>query len=234
MANWGGLPSIVSTLPNDVRNFLQRVKETLDGAMTGTNRFVTASELVTGGVATVDPFGNIITATDPVTIDLSPPPTATGLTAIGALTTIMLEWDDPLYANFAHAEIWRAGVDNQGLAVLIGTSTGVLYADSVDAQSSYYYWVRFVSKAGIVGAFNAIAGVHGMTSADPVNLINILTANNLYTDAPFYYQATSTIVNGVTIPAGTYIRTAFIANASIGTAQIEFQSSPAPRRGRYG
>lgn len=218
MANWGGLPSIVSALPNDVRNFLQRVKETLDGAMAGTNRFVTASELVTGGVATVDPFGNIVA--DTVALDLSPPPTATGFVAVGALTTIMLEWDDPLCANFSHAEIWRASVDNQGLAVLIGTSTGVLYADSVDAQSSYYYWVRFVSKAGIVGTFNAISGVHGTTSADPVNLIDILTANNLYTDTPFYYQATTTIVNGVTIPIGTYIRTAFIANASIGTAQI--------------
>lgn len=218
MANWGGLPSIVSALPNDVRNFLQRVKETLDGAMAGTNRFVTASELVNGGVATVDPFGNITTNT--VVLDLSPPPTATGFVAVGALTTIMLEWNDPLYANFAHAEIWRASVDNQGLAVLIGTSTGVLYADSVDAQSSYYYWVRFVSRAGIIGTFNAISGVHGTTSADPVNLIDLLTANNLYTNTPFYYQETTTIINGVTIPIGTYIRTAFIANASIGTAQI--------------
>jgi len=174
MANWGGLPSIVSALPNDLRNFLQRVKETLDGAMTGNSRFVTVGDLVNGNVAALDTYGNVITNNNQA-FDFSPPPAPTNLTAVGAITTIMLQWDDPLYANFAYAEIWRASVDNQGVAVLIGTSSGVLYADAVAAQSSYYYWVRFISKANITGAFNAISGTIGATSADPSALLVILS-----------------------------------------------------------
>jgi len=183
MANWGGLPSIVSALPNDLRNFLQRVKETLDGAMSGASRFVTVGDLVNGNVAALDTYGNVITNNNQ-SFDFSPPPAPTNLTAAGAITTIMLQWDDPLYANLAYAEIWRASVDNQGVSVLIGTSSGVLYADSVDAQSVYYYWVRFVSKANITGAFNAINGVLGTTSADPTAMLAILagqiTASQLH------------------------------------------------------
>lgn len=173
MANWGGLPSIVSALPNDLRNFLQRVKETLDGAMTGNSRFVTVNDLVNGNVATIDQYGNVTNGN--LSFDYTPPPAPTNLTATGALTTIMLQWDDPLYANLAHAEIWRASVNNQGLSVLIGTSSGVLYADSVDAGSTYYYWARFISKANVPGAFNAISGVHGTTSSNPAGLLEILT-----------------------------------------------------------
>lgn len=219
MGNWGGLPSIVSALPNDVRNFLQRVKETLDGAMSGSNRFVTVSDLVNGDVAALDRYGNVVNANAGMS-DFTPPPAPTGLTASGALTTIMLQWDDPLYANLAHAEVWRASVDNQGLAVLIGTSSGVLYPDPVDAGSTYYYWVRFVSKANVFGAFNAISGVHGVTSADPAQIIDILTANAIYTDTPYYYQATPTTINGVEVSVGTYVRDAYIANGTISNAKI--------------
>ncbi len=173
MPNWGGLPSIVSALPNDLRNFLQRVKETLDGAMTGNSRFVTVNDLVNGNVATIDQYGNVTNGN--LSFDYTPPPAPTNLVAAGAITTIMLQWDDPLYANLAHTEIWRASVDNQGLAVLIGTSSGVLYADPVDAGSTYYYWARFISKANVPGPFNAISGTLGQTSQDPTELLTILT-----------------------------------------------------------
>ena len=174
MAKWGGLPSIVSALPNDLRNFLQRVKDTLEGAMSGSSRFVTAEELVNGNLATLDTYGNLIT-TNSGALDYSPPPAPTNLIAAGALTTILLQWDTPGYANHAHAEIWRAATDNLGVAALIGTASGVLYADSVDAGSTYYYWVRFISKASIPGAYNATAGVNGTTSQNPAELLAILT-----------------------------------------------------------
>lgn len=174
MANWGGLPSVVSALPADLRNFLQRVRETLDQAMSGSTRFVTINDLVTGNIAGTDNRGNVI-ALDSALYDLTPPPAPTGLVAAGALTTIMLQWDTPGYTNHAHAEIWRAATDNLGVAALIGTASGVLYADSVDAGSSYFYWVRFISKASNPGAYNATAGVNGTTSQDPTELLSILT-----------------------------------------------------------
>jgi len=205
MSNWGGLPSIVSALPNDLRNFLQRVKETLDGAMTGNSRFVTVNDLVNGNVATIDQYGNVTNGN--LSFDYTQPPAPTNLVAAGALTTIMLQWDDPLYANLAHAEIWRASVDNQGVAVLIGTSSGVLYADSVDAQSSYYYWVRFVSKANITGAFNAINGVLGTTSADPSAMLEILggqiTASQLHAALNSRIDLIDTPATGLIAQVGT-------------------------------
>lgn len=221
MANWGGLPSIVSALPNDLRNFLQRVKETLDGAMTGNDRFVTVNDLVNGNVATIDRYGNITSGN--LSFDYTPPPAPTNLVAAGALTTIMLQWDDPLYANLAHAEIWRASVDNQGLAVLIGTSSGVLYSDPVDAQSSHYYWVRFISKANLPGAFNAISGVHGTTSADPTDLLAILaaslTSSQLHTTLGTridLIDAADTVVGSVAA-AQTTANTAVTAAAAVAT-----------------
>jgi len=174
MAKWGGLGSITSALPSDLRNFLQRVRETLDLAMAGANRFVTVNDLVSGNVAATDARGNVI-ALDSALYDATPPPAPTGLVTAGALTTIMLQWDTPGYGNHAHTEIWRAATDNLGVAALIGTASGVLYADSVDAGSSYFYWARFVSRASIEGAYNATAGVNGTTSQDPTELLAILT-----------------------------------------------------------
>ena len=213
-----GLPSITSLLPNDVRQFLQSVKEALTSMTTGTERAVTISDLVNGNIATVSLSGKI-TGSGSI-LDYSTPPTPTGLTASGALTTITLQWASLAYANLSYVEIWRANVDNQGLSVLVGQSVGLLYTDAVPAQSSYYYWIRFISLANIAGPFNALAGVHGTTSADPTTLISLLTDAGLYTNAPYYYQATPTTINGVSVPVGTYIKDVFIANGVISNAKI--------------
>lgn len=119
-------------------------------------------------------------------LDLTPPPAPTGLTATGALSTIILEWDDPLYTNFNFAEIWRSGTDNLGTAVKIGTTTATLYSDPVAPGSVYYYWVRFVSRADVTGPYQGTTGVRGETSQDPAYLLEILTGqiteSQLYED----------------------------------------------------
>lgn len=243
MAKWGGLPSIVSALPNDVRNFLARIKETLDGAMSGDTRFVTVSELVNGNVATLDRLGNVITTSNQ-TFDFTPPPAPTGLTATGAITTIMLQWDDPLYANFAYAEIWRASTDSLGLAVLIGTSNGLMYPDPVAAQSSYYYWVRFVSRADVTGPYNGISGVHGTTSADPSALLAILagqvTASQLHASLGSRIDLIDTAntglvaqvaaLNNLTIPAITAQANTDVSTLAFAINELALQASAAQKK----
>lgn len=115
--------------------------------------------------------------------DLTPPGAVTGLTATGALTTIVLEW----IANTAsYYEVWRASVDNLGQAVMVGTATGVVYADSVGATNlTRYYWVRGVSSGGTPGTFNAVNGTSATTgfvmSADLADLL--ITANKIASGA---------------------------------------------------
>lgn len=57
----------------------------------------------------------------------------------------------------------------------------------------------------------AIAGANSTT--DPLGTLNP-------TKVPFMVLTTPTVINGKTYPAGTWMDTAFIANATIGTAQI--------------
>jgi hypothetical protein len=67
-------------------------------------------------------------------------------------------------------------------AILVGTSNGHIFVDSVDPGSVYAYWVRFVSNASINGPFNSSTGAIGSTSTSNgsgVNGYNI-TAENLY------------------------------------------------------
>ena len=204
------LPAIVSKLPNDVRNFLQRVRELLVD-------LDTRSTVTTGGTTTTIIIGG--GETEP---DYTQPPAPTGLTASGSITTIFLQWDDvsASYDNLSHTEIWRSSTNNLGTAVLNGTAQGHIYQDTVEPMSTYYYWVRMVSLANVDGPFNAVNGVAGVTSQDPASVVELLTAHGLYTDTPYYYQAKNTTINGVVVPVGTYINNAYIANGSITTAKI--------------
>lgn len=160
MARQGGaLPSVTSVLPNDLRNFIRRVRELLDGMMAGDLRSVSVAELVAAGVISIANNGDIAGPA----VDYTIPPAPAGLTATGGTTVIVLEWYDPVYPNFAYAEVWRNATDNRATAERIGVATVRRYADTVGENAGYYYWVRFFSKAGVVGGFNATSGVYGET-----------------------------------------------------------------------
>lgn len=109
--------------------------------------------------------------------DFTPPPAPTGLSIDGAFNNIILEWDDPTsaYSNHSFTEIWRSATNNLGTAVLTGTAPGAVYADSVGNSNTYYYWIRFVSKANVVGPYNSLIGTIGQTALDPGYLLETLT-----------------------------------------------------------
>lgn len=210
------LPSITSVLPNDVRRFLERVRE----AFNGDNPVVTRADIVESGSHRVNQQDEL------EFIEPSPtcpfPPAPTNLVAAGAMTTIILEWEGIEYGGTSchnFTEIYRATVDNIGQAVLIGVSNGKVFADSVEQDSQYYYWVRFVNKTDDVGPFSVSA--FASTIRDIEYLIETLSeATGNVSEAPFFQIDEPTVINGVEIPAGTYINSAFIHEAEITSAQI--------------
>ncbi len=141
----------------------------------GDGRFLTVADMTgTGMVRIVG--GSTLVRTDPDTgepVDLTPPPAIEGLTATGALSAILLQWSPVAAHHYAYTEIWRSQDNNRNNAVRIGVSVGTLYADAVDLDSTYFYWVRAVSTASIVGPWNA-AYNDGLEAATPASSSTIL------------------------------------------------------------
>lgn len=109
-------------------------------------------------------------------IEVTDNPTApTGLTATGAMTSIFVSFDMPLYRSHAYTEIWRSTDDNLSHAIMVGTTRTQFYTDSVGTQADYFYWARHVSRTSLKGPFNAVEGTEGRTQADPAYLISQLS-----------------------------------------------------------
>tara|TARA_R110002167_G_scaffold251399_1_gene457586 strand:- start:55 stop:702 length:648 start_codon:yes stop_codon:yes gene_type:complete len=96
-----------------------------------------------------------------------------------------------------------------------------MFADAVGSDDSNYYWVRFVNVLSDTGPYNQTAGVAGATAPDLAYVFEQLTeAYGTGSDAPFFQLDSNTTINGVVIPAGTYIKEAKIYNGTITNAKI--------------
>lgn len=212
------IPAVPYTDDASLTNILSAMKLWMDKAAgSGLTGFASKQDLIDAGVLTKDPSGNIKPTAD---TSMAIPPVPTGLTASGAMTIILLEWDDPrlAYGNHGYTEIWAAEVDNFSSAQLVGQSSGVIFVHAVGEGSQRYYWIRFVSTAGVMGPYNAVGGTLGQTAQNPAYLLDAMSG--ILDEQPFFTVETPTEINGVTIPAGTYMKTAFIADASINNAKI--------------
>lgn len=167
------LPTVSSSIPPDLRAFLDRVREIL--STSGLDRYVTAKELIRSGIAGATPNGVITTPIDGTTVEL--PPAPTGLAASGALANIILTWDPIRYKGHAYTEIWASGTNDLSTAVMIGQAPGTVYVDNVGAAATKYYWIRFVNQLDNVGEYNATVGVVGTTGSDPAYLLDVLTGS---------------------------------------------------------
>lgn len=211
------LPKVVSGIPNDLRAFVDRVREYIGND--SEDRFVTLRELRKGGIVGTTPGGTII---PPGETGVENPIVPTGLTASGAFAIIFLEWDTPNYLGHSHTEVWAADTDDFSAKVLVGTTGANVFGHDIGTGASKYYWIRFVNALGTAGPYNDTAGTLGTTSQDPDYLIDVLSdAYGVTGDAPFFQLDTPTTINGVLIPAGTYIKQAWIADATISRAKIQ-------------
>lgn len=211
------LPSVTSVIPRDLRNFLDRLRELINGG--GSGRLVTAQDLADAGVVTIDSGGGLTAAA--VTTDFGTPPAPTSVTATPAIRNVIVEWDDPAYPTHAYAEVWGASTNSISAAVLLGQTPGSIYADELGPSATRYYWVRFVNTQFTTGPYNATNGTVATTGADLAYTMGLLRDTYGGTsEAPFFQLNTSTVINGVTIPAGTYMKSAFIYDGEITNAKI--------------
>ncbi|EAA7965577.1 DUF1983 domain-containing protein [Salmonella enterica] len=89
-----------------------------------------------------------------------------GLQVTGGFGYVLLEWVMPRYNGHSMAEIWRGTEDNLSDAVLVGTTPGQVYSDSVNPGWKGFYWIRFVNSAGVSGPYNSTDGTPAETQID--------------------------------------------------------------------
>ncbi|MBP9897892.1 MAG: hypothetical protein KBF28_05950 [Gemmatimonadales bacterium] len=213
------LPTVTSPVAPDLRRYLDRLRDIL-GAK-GTNKIITVSDLVAAGMVTANSDGSITPTTGAGGGTVAAPGSPSGLTATAAMRSILLEWDNPTYAGHAFTEVWGHSADVIGDAVLLGLAPGVLYTDSVGPGVHRYYWIRFINELGAAGPFNAVGGTDATTLPELTTLLDVLAEEyGTGSAAPFFQIDTPTVIGGVSIPAGTYMKAAFIHDAAIDNAKI--------------
>ena len=214
------IPAVPATADSSLNNILASMKLWMEKASgSGFTGFASKDELIRAGILRRNADGTITAGGGSLAI----PPVPTGLTASGAMTTILVAWDNPMtaYGNHGYTEVWAAETDNFTNAVLIGQGAGFVFSHAVGEDSTRYYWIRFVSTSGVKGPFNSVNGTLGQTAKDPAFLMSVLTEEYGYGSAAPFFQVDAPItINGVAVPAGTYMKTAFIADASINNAKI--------------
>ena len=201
------IPPIPSDVDPKLKTYLNAVDEALKVRLGRTgdpkDRAVTVRELIDTGLAEnfkENPF-DPNAGTPPNTfipterVDVTIPPDVTGFSGVGAFQKIILSWDLAQFGNFAFTEVWRHTSNDIGSAIRIDTTRAQVYADTVDLDANFYYWVRHVSTSNIVGQFT--------------NGINVTTSKVSSSNVTDFFTADS-----ITAASGV------IANAAIGTAEI--------------
>lgn len=169
------LHSALTVRLGQTRNNLDRsptLRELIDGGIVTTQGY-TANGIPTGSIQRpgVDP-GDIDTPFS----DLSVPEAPQNLQVASTPFTNRLTWDFPqgFTANItSFAEVWAHDSDDRASALLIGIGNNS-FVHAVEPMSTTYYWVRFISFAGIEGPYNAVSGVAATTPQDPASLVELL------------------------------------------------------------
>lgn len=209
------LPTVTSQIPRDLRNFVDRLRDMING--NGSGRLLSVKDLTDAGLATTDANGNVI----PVPTTLGTPPAPENVTATPAIRNVIVEWDELNYTGHAYAEVWGSSTNDLGAAELLGQTPGFIYTDALGPSSTRYYWVRNVNTDNVAGPYNAVSGTVATTGADLAYTMDILSDTYGGTsEAPFFQLDAPQVIGGVTIPAGTYIKAAFIYDAEITNAKI--------------
>ena len=142
------LPAITSQIPNDLRRFLDRVREALDRpAQTVTS---TTTKVVYQSAASPAPKNTLV----PV-----------NFTATGEVGQISLAWDEPKVGAYSYTEVWTALTNDRRTAVLLGSPKTTNFVHSLPTGGTRYYWIRFVDTNDVPGEFTSISGISA--TADP-------------------------------------------------------------------
>ena len=169
------IKNIPAQINTETKLALESMKEALEVRLgrrgDPKDRAVTLRELIDSGLATdlaKAPYNPNIAgatgfgpATDEVG-DVVVPPAPTSLTATGLFTEVLLAWNQSTntapYRNHGFTEIWRSQNEDLSSAVLVGTTNAFIYTDKgLEYDSTYYYWVRFISTTNTPGVYSNMA-----------------------------------------------------------------------------
>ena len=176
------LPTVTSDIPRDLRQYLDRVRENIDGI--GLDEIITARKLIASGLAQYT-GGNLSSTTTGT--QFGTPPAPLNLDADGALLNIIVTWDKPVYNGHAYTEIWAASQSaaqaaaspeqypDLGEAILVGMAPGSIWVHNLGGGASRWYWARFINVDGTAGPYNLVDGTRGDTATDPAHLISLLS-----------------------------------------------------------
>ena len=109
--------------------------------------------------------------------DRTPPPKPVAVTIDVAYLRAFIQWSVPSYGNHAYAEVWRASADDLDQAVLhqqVSGSPQALAEVTVQFGETWYYWVRFVSRAGVVGPWHSTSGLRADGPTDVAAVLSQL------------------------------------------------------------
>ena len=119
--------------------------------------------------------------------------------ASGAFTKILVTWDDHQMGSlFARAEIWRSGINDLNTAgdSPVASVYGSVWTDTVDYNTTMYYWVRFVQRATSVSG-NETYGAFSDPAASATTAANIGTVmtelSEQITNLPGYSTLNTTL-----------------------------------------
>lgn len=184
------LPAVPSNADTGLRNFLTALKEALEVRLgqrgDPLDRSPTLRELYEGGVVGIWRNGSLVTKNSnraggfggtSGTLDYSTPNAPTNLQAFTTPETVLLTWAKSVRSDITLTEVWRNDVDDQGTATLVGVAPGaaVIYSDTVGPAATFFYWVRFLTEAGVYSPYNALAGLEVSTPLDPAAYLELLS-----------------------------------------------------------
>lgn len=153
-----------------LQTWIKEVSSTVkDIASSGVRR----SDLVRAGIATMT-NGELQNALSPTEeVNLTVPAAVLNLTASGAYSSNTLTWETRPSKFFGQNNIYRAEVDDFGMAAQIGSTLGDVYTDYVGNGIKAYYWIRTISKFGVEGELSP--SVYAETSVNIPYLLEQLT-----------------------------------------------------------
>ena len=157
-------------------------------------------------------------------LDTRTPNEVNDLTATPGFSKVILSWTPQTNMVISESVIYRNTVDDFSTAIVAGNGGNVgTFVDTPPDSSlaiSYYYWIEPIGANGLSGPVSACTNHPVSTANDPSYLLELLGADS-DSDAPFFHLDTAQEIDGVTVPAGTYISSALIHIAQIKSAMIE-------------
>lgn len=227
--------------PVNSPNFLEKVREALSVYMGNRgdklDRGVTLRDLTDSGMVVLRPgykangSGSPIGGAGPeaggaYVPDLTPPPIPSGFTATAAISSLLVECSPQTYTQgHGHAKsvlygaTWSAGaLPVFSDAVMLTEFSGTVASHATNPSTTWHLWLKWVTVDGVFSTSPA-GGTNGVvtrTGEDVSSLVWAMTGPG----NPFTILANTTVIDGVTFPAGTYSTQAFIQDAQINNAKI--------------